>query len=120
MLCSVRRETSICESRTSSPPLVASFFMRGRMGGMKYRKLRIAWSVVWVLIYLALPATQPGYGPRGPRPWLTHERYWLLTIPTLALIGLAWLPQRFSLRTLLIVTTLVAVALGVAAYAVRK
>src|SRR2546423_1121564 len=31
---------------TTSPPHVAGFFMRGRMGGMRFRKLRIAWSVV--------------------------------------------------------------------------
>jgi hypothetical protein len=31
-------------------PSVAGFFMRGRMGGMRSRKLRIAWSVACVLV----------------------------------------------------------------------
>ena len=37
-----------------------------------------------------------------------------------ALIVAPWLPLRFTLRTLLIATTLVAVVLGLAAYAARK
>jgi hypothetical protein len=38
--------------------------------------------------------------------------YWSFVILTIALGGLPWLPRRFSLRTLLIATTLVAVGLG--------
>jgi hypothetical protein len=38
--------------------------------------------------------------------------YWLLTAGTLTLAPLAWLPWRFTLRTLLAATGLVAVALG--------
>ena len=39
--------------------------------------------------------------------------YWLLTLGTVALSAAPWFPYRFSLRTLLIATTLIAVVLGV-------
>ena len=46
--------------------------------------------------------------------------YWLaVLISALIGIGTHWLPSRFSLRTLLIAITLVAVALGLAVYAGR-
>src|SRR4051812_49208277 len=47
--------------------------------------------------------------------------YWLLTLGTLAIGTVPWLhwPRRFTLRTLLIATTLVALVLGLAAYALR-
>ncbi len=35
-------------------PTVAGFFMRGRIGGMRFRKLRIAWSVLWGLTAVLL------------------------------------------------------------------
>ena len=38
--------------------------------------------------------------------------YWLLTAATVFVAAIPWLPWRFSLRALLIFTTLVAVALG--------
>jgi hypothetical protein len=44
---------------------------------------------------------------------------WLAVAVALGLGGAAWLPWRFSLRTLLIATTLVAVLLGAVIYAVR-
>ena len=79
---------------------------------MRFRKLRIAWSVSLVLIVLLLPGTQPGWDGGHRPPWLIeHELEW--AIPTLLLAAAAWLPLRFTLRTLLIATTLVAVVLGV-------
>jgi hypothetical protein len=48
-----------------------------------------------------------------------HIRHWHLAIPLSAFIVLPWLPWRFSLRTLLIATTLVAVGLGVIIYLAR-
>ena len=44
---------------------------------------------------------------------------WTLLLPIAAIAILPWLPWRFSLRTLLIATTLVAVVLGLIVYAVR-
>src|SRR5437868_3446581 len=35
---------------------MAGFFMRGRMAVMRFRKLRIAWSVVWGLVCVLLIA----------------------------------------------------------------
>jgi hypothetical protein len=148
------------------------------MGGMRYRKLRIAWSVFWGLVAVPLIMlwlrsyqwtdhvlgdfgsqytefiTQQGqlsidnpralgavfrfkweyerldagdYGGHNPS-WLPHHYLSpeILTIPlwmTVAIpYGLAllsWVPRRFSLRTLLIATTLVAVLLGAVIWAVR-
>ena len=38
--------------------------------------------------------------------------YWLILIVTLCISAIPWLPLRFSLRTMLVATTLLAVALG--------
>ena len=46
--------------------------------------------------------------------------YWLLCIASLAVTAVPWLRLRFSLRTLLIATTAVAVLLGLVVLAVRK
>jgi hypothetical protein len=47
--------------------------------------------------------------------------YWFLVIAAAAAIGIPWIrwSKRFSLRTLLLATTLVAVVLGLIVYAVR-
>jgi type VI protein secretion system component VasF len=45
--------------------------------------------------------------------------YWIVVFATLTLSTPFWVRWRFSLRTLLIITTLVAVALGAIVYAVR-
>jgi hypothetical protein len=45
--------------------------------------------------------------------------HWFLVMVSFTLAGIAWLPWRFSLRTLLIAMTLVAVGLGLAVYAAR-
>jgi hypothetical protein len=44
---------------------------------------------------------------------------WFLSLSTVVLAALPWLPRRFSLRTLLIATTLVAAGLGLIVYAAR-
>ena len=45
--------------------------------------------------------------------------YWPLALATVTLTALPWVPARFSLRTLLIATTLIAVVLGFVVYATR-
>jgi hypothetical protein len=152
------------------------------MASMKYRKLRIAWSVVWGILCLllvvlwvrsywwveALYLPVPRYRAVGvgiipgslafdialsETPWRTvhipaddwlderdppSSRFWgffevqaktAVVVPfwfllvTIASVGtIPWLrqlPYQFSLRTLLIAMTLVAVALGAIVYAVR-
>jgi hypothetical protein len=144
---------------------------------MKYRKLRIAWSVTWGLVAMLLcvwwvrsywwvdlvgaPRTETwsyfgkldlhiyssdftiGFGvssdaandsvfePQRHAPafdfHLTDDRvivtvpHWLLILICVAIASSTWLSfNRFSLRTLLIVTTLVGVGLGLVVYAARK
>ena len=151
---------------------------------MKYRKLRIAWSVAWGIVAVLLCVFWVRsvsfsrdesvwiYTPRGgvtlvnlygkailkvairagavpnvvtgmqssvnPQPELSFYGmkfyagfllrrgsnnfdlfmpYWFLTLLSLSLAPLAWLHRRFSLRTLLIATTLVALALGLIVWA---
>jgi hypothetical protein len=166
--------------------------MRGRMGGMKYRKLRIAWSVgcgiiclllivLWVrsfnwfddLAFLfdnsqSMVAVQSAPGSlcvtwqdagldtfseeyysrifnaqrRDAPPELTLQSiagrfhvfkfrtirnnalsmpFWFLVITSATLAAFPWIrwSKRFSLRTLLIATALVAMALGLIAVMVR-
>ena len=54
--------------------------------------------------------------------WYVGAPYWFLTIATASIAIVPWIrpSRRFSLRTLLIVTTLIAVVLGLAIYAARK
>jgi hypothetical protein len=51
---------------------------------------------------------------RGPasHPWQLWTPHWICTVLAGTLAALPWLRRRFSLRTLLIATTLVAVVLG--------
>jgi hypothetical protein len=148
---------------------------------MRFRKLRIAWSVAcgiacvlliafWVRSYwwvdqVFVPVTKStyfvvgsipnafgiGFGVKSPtvtQAWLTnrtaewitigepHDRsfyltffrlqgagvmmpYWCGVLLSAALAAVPWMPWRFSLRTLLIATTLVALVLGAIVYAVR-
>jgi hypothetical protein len=57
-------------------------------------------------------ARRPGASPVIP--------LWPLVLGAWLLATLPWLPQRFSLRTLLFATTLIAVVLGVIVYATRQ
>jgi hypothetical protein len=149
---------------------------------MRYRKLRLAWSVLWGVVALLLcvlwvrsywvsdiligneasgPSTHfvleasggylgvsseglslsqiadwrlasrdtvRGVASRIPLR-LTHERsggqevwatpIWIVLLVVSAIAGVPWLRFRFSLRTLLIATTLVAVVLGLIVWAAR-
>jgi len=127
----------------SAMPWVCYRFSKKLRQPMRYRKLRIAWSVAWGLLAVLLcflwpppprypfpnfgggldiPFRQDGFhwptrdelitgqwGPVWPFLW-NHVRYFLPI--SLVLSAAPWLHYRFSLRTLLIATTLVAAALG--------
>lgn len=69
---------------------------------MRFRKLRISWSVFWDMVALVLGVPEGG--------WVIDALQAVSGIVMLAL-G-AWLPFRFRLLDLLVVTTLLAVALG--------
>jgi hypothetical protein len=156
------------------------------MGGMRFRKLRIAWSVLWGLLAVLLialwmrsytwrdscfigshlfvsscygqlsfytdlppgsfqynhcyandPAESTFFGisklqfarrnllmfRKEPTRWQYYFPHWSVAVPVVALAVAPWARQikcRFSLRTLLIATTLVAVVLGVIVYMARK
>jgi hypothetical protein len=88
---------------------------------MKTRKLRIAWSVGALVVLLALPALQPASDGDEMLEALRQlwfnaywDHRWEVTVGLLLIAIGPWLPwpNRFSLRTLLIVTTLVALVLG--------
>jgi hypothetical protein len=51
---------------------------------------------------------------------LVRTPHWLPILLSAALVAAPWLRWRFSLRTLLIATTLVAVVLGAIVYATRQ
>jgi hypothetical protein len=81
---------------------------------MRYRKLRIAWLIVW-LAFGVLVAMRIQLGIRPAIDW------WAVALCVL-IASVAWFPwpRQFSLRTLLIVTTLVAVVMGLVVYVARK
>jgi hypothetical protein len=115
---------------------------------MKYRKLRIAWSVVWgtIAVLLFVLWVRSYYHVdlmdrvRGPiwtridstsgsvgfhrrdmaanRGFVIRCPTWILSVAAILLATISW-PTRFSLRTLLIATTLVAVLLGLTAWMMR-
>ena len=63
-----------------------------------------------------LPGVMPGYWRGKPGVYVGGQfvmPHLLLLLGTAVLSALPWLPWRFSLRTLLIATTLVAVVLGI-------
>jgi len=90
---------------------------------MRFRKLRIAWSVVWGLACVSLIVLWVrSYGREDLRIdsqfWVAdlttvagRKLHWLVTIFCAILVGVIW-PGRFSLRALLIATTLLAAVLG--------
>jgi hypothetical protein len=131
---------------------------------MRFRKLRIAWSVVWgiaavllvvlwvrsYVVYDRVVVHYPGglewfiaysnkgvyivstYGLLAPHAnvqWWSFERNrwgtavclpYSLTILVMCVVSIApWIHDRFSLRTLLIATTVIAVGLGAIVYASR-
>jgi hypothetical protein len=181
-------------ARTGKSPIGYSLGRIGR-GDMRYRKLRIAWSVAWGVValllcvlwvrsywwadnlYIKVPDPQRNliiFSGLGGTIWYTNEYpswspawthtywrtqsntvaaetegidvlwfhslyrfeffnpprepywsrqlvlpHWFLITAFTAIAAAPWLRWRFSLRTLLIVTTLVAVGLGLIVYAVR-
>jgi hypothetical protein len=56
---------------------------------------------------------------RGSNNFDLFMPYWFLTLLSLSLAPLAWLHRRFSLRTLLIATTVIAVGLGLLGWAAK-
>jgi hypothetical protein len=80
---------------------------------MRFRKLRIAWLIVCVAIGLLLNVVRES----------TYPDFENLVLPCAvmltALAAVPWLQGRFTLRTLLIATTLVAVMLGLVVAVLR-
>jgi hypothetical protein len=91
---------------------VAGFFVRGRMGDM----IPFIRADNWALVAQYWPLHQPSRV--WPIPVLLVVS--LVPIVTLSAYAIVRSRPRFSLRTLLIVTTLVAVLLGLVVYAARK
>jgi hypothetical protein len=56
----------------------------------------------------------------SPSQLIIFVPHWFAVLSAACLAVVVWLPRRFSLRTLLIATTLVATLLGLAVYAARK
>jgi hypothetical protein len=79
---------------------------------MRFHKLRIAWLVMCLPIGMLLPWVRE----------FTYPKFEKLVLPSagilIALSALTWLRFRFTLRTLLIGTTLIAVVPGLAIYSV--
>jgi hypothetical protein len=98
---------------------MAGFLLRGRIPGMKHRKLRIAWSGVWGIAAVLLMVQ-----------WVQNYWsgdfyvYWFAILMSAALTKISWfkwsLSPRFSIRSMLFATTLVAVVMGVVVYTARK
>src|SRR5438045_2739871 len=87
---------------------------------LKFRKLRIAWSVcIGVACLLLIVFSFRYWGPHHARILLSWV--FLLTGAGITAIFLLKRQQwRFSLRTLIIAITLIAVVLGLAVYAASK
>jgi hypothetical protein len=122
---------------------------------MRFRKLRIAWSVAWgigcvllivlwvrsyiiqrqfkliddidgistegslILLKPAPVEASPFDDEFVPITRILQMPYWSITLLSASLAVVPWI-RRFSLRTMLIATMMVAVGLGLAVYAVRK
>jgi hypothetical protein len=120
------------------------------MGGMRYRKLRIAWSVFFgvgavslIVLWISSNGWNDypilwGFSIEQDKPFFVHlipggigasimqfhrgdepdfsgiaaTPYWLLASLSAALSFIPWVRWRFSIRTLLVAITLVAVVLG--------
>ena len=85
--------------------------------GMKNRELRIAWSIAWLIVLgLFLPVFEVSRGANST-PAAPSVGALLLFIGLLVMAVVAWIPTRFSLRGLLILMTVVAITLGLGAWA---
>jgi len=94
--------------------------MRGRMVGMDDRKLRIAWSVFWgaIAVFYCGQWVRESYQSEG-----VGIDMMLTVVLSPVLAAGPWIRDfnwRFSLRTLLIAMTLVAVGLGLIVYSMGK
>jgi hypothetical protein len=68
--------------------------------GIIFRKLRIVWSIWWGVLFWGVAT--------------------IIIWPAILAAPFAFLPRQFSLRTLLIAMTLVAIGLGWAVYVLRN
>jgi hypothetical protein len=86
---------------------------------MKYRKLRIAWSVAWCAVAMvsARIADREFHSVHGV-PIFSPK--WLIVPLPIVLAWLPWFRLQFSLRTLLAIVTIVAIWLGLYAYVAWK
>jgi hypothetical protein len=93
---------------------------------MRFRNLLVAWSALcFVACYLLSAFWAMSYLPGGriqigAKAWGLYRPYGCAIIVVAALGIMPWTGWRFNLRTLLIATTLLAVALGLAVYAAKK
>jgi hypothetical protein len=79
---------------------------------MKYCKLRIAWSMVWIIGFALIPPSlQPNSHGSATLRWLSRHP-WQLAVLVGLIAAVPWLRCRFSLRALLIFATLAVVLFG--------
>jgi hypothetical protein len=70
---------------------------------------------------VTLQKPRPGFGiQRGTFVVVVFVPHWSLTVAFATLAALPWIPCRFSLRTLLIAMSLMAILLGLIVYTVRS
>ena len=87
---------------------------------MRFRKLRIAWSVVWGTLCLMTTVGWLIEFLRGHHYSAIPSAIFAALTAALAITPMKGIGFRFSLRTLLIVTTLLAVVLGLIVYTTRQ
>jgi hypothetical protein len=116
-LISVHGEVGLAHS--SQPWRIESLIERGFVGIQVDELNR---SLYPDLTERPLPARARLRWTRTPVSVYVGAPYWLLTAAAAALTVVPWIrpSKRFSLRALLIVTTLIAVGLGLAVYAARS
>src|SRR4029079_6568882 len=76
---------------------------------MKHCKLRIAWSWTWGTALLVIAGFHPMPGDPEALVRFYGKYYWHGLVVLLLVTAASWLPTSFSLRDLLITTTLVAI-----------
>jgi hypothetical protein len=82
---------------------------------MRFRKFRLVWLAVWIAFSISVYLRQHVQLGLNNRLGLRNVPDWLVVSLCVAIGFVPWLPwpRQFSLRTLLIATTLIAVALGI-------
>ncbi len=86
---------------------------------MKHPDLRIAWSVMWGTAFLVLAGFHPTSGDPEMLVWFYGKYYWHGVVAWLLVIAAPWFSNSFSLRDLLITTTLVAIVLVLLGWAAK-